>query len=63
MTIKVEGVHNGRKSGFRMTDHKKGRRETIYTDEPNADFPSKKALDIWENVYGYKRRNIRFIHH
>lgn len=61
MTIKVEGVWNGSKIGFRMTDNK-GRRETIFPAETTTAFPSRKALDLWENLYGYKRRNIRFAH-
>lgn len=58
MTIKVEGVHNGSDFGYRMTDPK-GHRETIYRDT----WPAKEALDIWEHVYGYKRKNIRFDHY
>ncbi len=58
MKIKVEGVFNGHKTGYRMTCPK-GNRETIYRDK----WPAKEALDIWENVYGYKRQNIRFVHH
>lgn len=60
MKIKVEGVC-GSKLGYRMTDPQ-GRRETVSGVLWTRTL-AKKALDIWENVYGYKRRNIRFIHH
>ncbi len=58
MKIKVEACWNGHQTQFRLTNPK-GERETItafYWDRDAA----KRALNLYENVYGYKRANIRF---
>lgn len=62
--IKVERCNGGGKSGYFRLTNKQGQRESVsnpHGDKWDRSFAAQ-AKDVFQNLYGYKRSNIKFHH-